>query len=209
MNTLDPHAHALESMPALVSGRLSRADAARVLAHTEACADCRAELELGRRVHAHFAREWRAIGPLVEPARTVAGFDRLWSQITAAEERRGVRGASDPGRARRWAAAVTALAATVLVGVGVEWYRGAAEPQFRTFADPSGPPISACSRMHVQTAPGALEHEVRRALAGAGARIVSGPDENQVYTLAADDVTRALAAVRALPAVLSAEAKGC
>ena len=202
MTTFDLEAHYRDALPALLAGRLTAPDAARVRAHAAACADCRAELELGERVHAHFAREWRVVAPLLEPARVDAGFERLWSRIAAAKP-------AQPKRVtpmRRWSTGVTALAATVLLGLGASWYRGAATAQFNTHADAPAAAARLCTA-RVTVTPGTLDAEARRALEGAGARAAAGPDATQTYTVGVD--ARALERIRALAIVQGVDAKGC
>ena len=199
--TFDRHAKCLSQLPAFVGGRLSAADARAVVAHTHECRECRSELEIARRVHAHYARDWRDAAPLLDPAHEQQGFDQLWARITADAT------PAAPQR-RRWALAsrLTAMAATVLFAAGYVWYGAANAPQYRTLADPTS---RGCVALRVQFGSQTPPADGRARLESTGARIVDGPDANGVYTLRAADPAEALRQLRALRDVTVAEPADC
>jgi anti-sigma factor RsiW len=194
------HAQCVDALPALLNGSLADDDAARVVAHIDECADCRAELDLARRVRAHVGREWRDVAALLEPQHQRAEFERLWVRIAPTEPVRP----SPPRPTRRWVVSLTALAVAMLLGVGVGWYWNASAPDYTTLGDT---PRHACGSVRVQVAnPNAAS---RAALEGTGARIVDGPDSDGIFTLATQDPAAVIGALRALPEVRLAEPTSC
>ena len=198
--TVDVHTRCIDALPQWLAGTLAADETAALAEHVRECAECRAELDVARRLRARFDREWRGVAPLLDANHAEAQFDRLWAQISAAE--------STPPRRptlRRRLPALTALAATVLVGAGVGWYRGAAEPDFRTLADQ---PPHRCTALRVQVnAP--PSDAIRRALQSSGATIVDGRSAGDTFVLTAPDPADALRALRALPDVRLAEPIDC
>ena len=99
MNTPpDKHTRCLELLPAFVGGTLPMNAVPALLAHASECVDCGAELDMARRLNAHFARQWSEVQPLLDPAVEQAGFDHLWARI------------SDPSNAERSAAVAAHVA---------------------------------------------------------------------------------------------------
>jgi predicted anti-sigma-YlaC factor YlaD len=88
---------ARELIPDLVGGRLDAAEAARVAAHVEACADCRADAELARLLY-------------VARPQVPAGL--------AGRVRASMRGDRQRGRRPWWGMAAAAVAVLAL-GIGV------------------------------------------------------------------------------------------
>jgi len=78
----------------------------------------------------------RRVAALLEPAHEHEQFERLWARIAAERT-------TPPRRrtARRPISSFTALAASLLIGVGVAWYHHASAPSYTTLADP---PHHAC-----------------------------------------------------------------
>jgi hypothetical protein len=184
------HSQCIDALPALLSGALPPDDAARLVAHASVCADCAFEFELERRVAA-----------LLEPAHERAQFERLWARIVAADASRPRPHYASP---RRWASSITALAATLLIGAGVAWYRGAASADYTTLADA---PRHACGTLRVRVFD--ATPSARAALEASGARVVTGPDADGVYTLTAADPIEALRTLRASPSIRLAESTDC
>jgi hypothetical protein len=188
-------------LPAFVGGTLPAAEAKAVAAHTAECSECRAELDIARRVHKHFAREWRNVAPLLDDASEDDGFDRLWAQITADAPPHA------PQRDRwNWTSRLTTLAATVAIGASYLWYGAAEVPIYRTLADPTS---RGCVAMHVQFRAATRPEEDRALIESTGARIVDGPDALGTYTLRASDPAESLRLLRALPDVTVAEPADC
>jgi anti-sigma factor RsiW len=202
MNTeSDQHARCIESLPALLGGSLSASETSALLAHTQECDACRAELEFAQRVHTYFVHEWDGSLPLLEAPREQAAFDRLWARITAnSNGTTRVR----PSSHRRFGMPA-ALAATLLIATGALWYSGADAPDYRTLADPSQ---RGCSAIRVQVAPG-LPADSARLFETVGARVVDGSSATGVYTLDATDRAESLRRLRALPDVRLAEPTDC
>jgi len=200
MKSSDVHTRCIDALPEWLAGALAEDEAATFAQHVRDCADCRGELDVARRVRAQFEREWRDVAPLLDAHREEAQFDRLWAQITEAES-------APPRRPLQHArlSALTALAATVLVGAGVAWYRDAAQPDFRTLAD-HPPRHCTALRVEVNAAP---TDAVRRALQSTGATIVDGRSAGDTYVLTAPNAADALQALRALPDVRLAEPIDC
>jgi len=202
MNTTsDQHARCVARLPAFVGGTLPAVEAKAVAAHTAECSECRAELDIARRVHKHFAREWRNVAPLLDDAREHDSFDRLWAQITADAPPRA------PQRDRfNWTSRLTALAATVTIAASYLWYGAAGVPLYRTLADPTS---RGCVALHVQFRTPMQPAEDRELIESTGARIVDGPDTLGTYTLRASDPAESLRLLRALPDVTVAEPADC
>src|SRR5262245_8661625 len=197
--TTDVHAWCVDALPAWLDGALATEAADALTNHLRGCADCRGELELARRVRAHFDREWRAVTPLLDADHEHRQFDALWSRIADGPEARAP--APRPQRMSAWAA----LAATLLVASAVGWYHGAVTPDFRTLAD--GPP-QRCTALRVQVN-GAPTDAVRSALESTGATIVDSRSSGAAFVLTASDPAAALIALRALPEVRLAQPIDC
>ncbi len=202
--TIDRHAQCLELLPAFLGGTSTSSEATMVIAHTAECAECRAELATARRLHGHFAREWRDLEPLLDQSREQPGFDRLWARISAESS---VESSAAPRRSKRrdWSRPLTALAATLLLGAGYAWYQAADTPQYRTLADPA----RTCIALRVQFAPQTSPDDATKALEAAGALKIDGPDAQGIYKLHATNPVEAAHRLRALPAVQLAEPTDC
>ena len=209
--TFDRHAKCLASLPAFLDGTLPPRDATAVLAHTGQCADCHAELEIARRVRAHFAREWRSVAPLLDETREQDSFDQLWARITAESPAAGSTAAEPrvvqllrPKR-RQWASRLMPLAATVVIGAGYVWNLVAGAPLYRTLADPT----RSCVALRVQLSAQTPATDARKLIEATGAHIVDGPDAQGVYMLRAPNAAESLRQLHALPSVQLAEPADC
>jgi hypothetical protein len=183
------HSHWIDALPAYLDGSLPADRAARVITHVAACAECGFELELERRVAA-----------LLDPAHEEAQFERLWKRIAAVAPPAAPRRSAS----HQWLAAMTALAATLLLGTSAAWYRSASSPDYTTLADA---PRHACGSLRVKAVD--ASSAARDAIAAAGARIVAEPGRDGVYTLAAPDPIDALRKLRASSAIRLAEPTDC
>jgi hypothetical protein len=201
MNTpVDVHTRCVDALPQWLAGTLAADEAARLAEHVRVCTDCRGELDVARRVRAQFEREWRAVAPLLDAERAATRFDQLWAQITATEPPPKRRASL-----RERLPLLTALAATVLIGAGIAWYRDATQPDFRTLSD-QPPRRCTALRVEVDAAPSAA---LRRALEATGATIIDARSAGDIYVLTAPNPADALQALRALPDVRLAEPVDC
>jgi len=214
------HSRAELIIPWLVNGSLP-ADAEPALReHVVACPECRQDYEEQLRVR----EAMRAEGPLVFAAES--SYQKLLARIQNPEssrEPRAAAGALDPAESMRpirrtppvvrWLAAAVILQAFAL-GLGAwVWHssRGASEARYVTLTSAapsydSGPRVRVLFRTDLTV--GALQ----TVLQGAGAHIIDGPADGDVYTLgfvpppgSPAALASRIAALRANPAILFAE----
>lgn len=207
-----PHARAELIIPWLVNGSLC-ADAEPALReHISGCPACREDYEEQLRVRAAM----RAEGPLVFAAES--SYQKLLAHIQKADaDREASAGAAEPGAPEsmppsrqtrpivRWLAAAVILQAFAL-GIGAwKWHSAVVAGDARyvtlTSASPSydsGPRVRVLFRTDLSVG------DLQRVLQQAGARIIDGPADGDVYTLRLASPKR-IAALRANPAVLFAE----
>jgi hypothetical protein len=198
--TLDPHTRCVDGLPALLDGSLDAAEAGWLIAHTCACDRCRDELELARRLRAHFEREWSDVAPLLDADHEEAQFERLWTRVAASEP--AVPAPLRPRRVR-WTTALPALAATLLLGTGIAWQQKAEVPSFRTLANP---PLS-CRALKIEVRE--VTPALQQVLKATGARVIAGSRLDGSYTVAAPNPAETLRQLRTLPTVERAEPTGC
>jgi predicted anti-sigma-YlaC factor YlaD len=161
-------------LPWSVTGRLDPDDAARVDAHLRDCAECRAAQAVERSLAAVVAAE-DAVTP--SPAAPLNAFmARLERERPSARTGLGRR-----VRERRLLVGAVAVQALVIAGLvaGLLVRQPPAE-----YATLSRAPTAAAGTLHVVFDADASLAQVQTALARAGARIVDGPGEAGVYTLA-------------------------
>lgn len=214
------HARAELIIPWLVNGSLA-ADASPALReHLATCPDCRADYEEQRQVRAAM----RAEGPLIFAAES--SYQKLLTRIQNPQLDRDLHAAADaPGPSRpipplrqrpplvRWLAAAVILQAFAL-GLGAWlWHSSpaASDARYMTLTSPlpsydSGPRARVLFRTDLSV--GALQ----TLLQSAGAHIIDGPEDGDVYTLgfspppgSAAALAQRIGALRANPGVLFAE----
>lgn len=207
-----PHARAELIIPWLVNGSLP-ADAEPALReHISGCPACRADYEEQLRVRAAM----RAEGPLVFAAES--SYQKLIARIQKPDAgREAAAGAAGLGPPQamaplrqtrpivRWLAAAVILQAFAL-GIGAwKWHStvvaGDARYVTLTSASPShdsGPRVRVLFRTDLPVG------DLQKVLQQAGAQIIDGPADGDVYTLQLASPKR-IAALRANPAVLFAE----
>ncbi len=190
------HQDAWELLPWLVNGRLSDADRGRVEAHLRVCAPCRDELATQRRIY-----QLIATGAAVEQL-PVAGLNKLRRRIDSHE--RAAAPASGESRpdseatSRAWdrtatvrrlprgAIAASAVGIAIVLGVVAAqlWNRsgGRDAPAYHTVTTPASQDGDAAIR--AVFAPTVTLSELQALLDDAHLRIVSGPTEAGVYSLA-------------------------
>jgi hypothetical protein len=221
---VDPYPCATELIPWYVNGTLAAAEAARLSAHLKICESCRREYEGQRRLF----EAMQVDGNLVFAAEP--SFQKLMTRIGTHEDAGELAisappvapvatpapAARAPGRAARWLAA-----AAVLEGLGLGYgawawhaYSATAQSAYVTLTSPApsyrdGPRIRAVFRsgLSVQSL-GAMLHR-------AGAHIIDGPSESNVYTLGFSgsevtprEIEQRATALRASSDVLFAEPLG-
>lgn len=188
-------------LPWYVTGQLEDPERAKVAAHLEGCARCRAELKLEQRLEAE-------VGGL--PLEVERGWAAMRRRVVEAELGPGLIAKAGHAAALAWrapwagwcAAAGLALIAAVLVGRQL-W------PPPAAYHALSNPPaaVSAPADMLVVFKPDARAADVAAALRASGAQIADGPNAADAFALrvAPADRPAALKALRDSPAVALAE----
>lgn len=214
------HARAEAVIPWLVNGSLPEDAESTLREHISTCPECREDYEEQLRVRAAMCAE----GPLVFAAEP--SYQKLLARIQNRESNRETRAAGDepaPTAAMhsfrqtrpivRWLAAAVVLQAFALGGGAWMWLSSQAANSARyvtlTSAAPSyvsGPRVRVLFSTDLSV--GALQ----TLLQGAGAHIIDGPADGDVYTLGFAQppgspaaLAKRVAGLRANPAVLFAE----
>jgi hypothetical protein len=201
---VNEHERAAELLTWQVIGRLSGDDLTWLSAHLEACAHCRAEQRVQRRI-----RDAVASQPVVEFA-PQASFNRLWQQIeadasidnphTPAAAGGAVRAAGRQRRGPRWLRLLAAAQAAAIVLLGAALWQGrqnSAAPEYRTVTESPGT-SGASDEIKAIFADQVRLADVKEILAGTNMLIVSGPNAAGVYTLVSAESSSTLAARAAL-----------
>jgi predicted anti-sigma-YlaC factor YlaD len=161
-------------LPWSVTGRLDPEEAARVDAHLRDCAECRAAQAAERSLAALVGAE-DAVTP--SPAAPLNAFmARLESERAPSRAGLGRR-----NRERRLLVGAVAAQALVIAGLVAGLLVRPAPAEYATL---SRAPTAVAGTLHVVFDADASLAEVQAVLALAGARIVDGPGEAGVYTLA-------------------------
>ena len=191
----DEHRELRDLLPWYVTGQLDAAEATRVEAHLDECAECEAEIRFEERLEAEVARL---------PLDVEQGWARMRQRL--AEDRPG----------RRMANAITArapwlgwgVAAAMMLSIGVIM-----SPALRPAAAPDAyhtlgaAPAAAAGNVVVIFRPDTTERQMREALRASNARLVDGPTQADAYVLQIPAARRelALATLRARHEVVLAE----
>jgi hypothetical protein len=187
-------------LPWYATDRLDAADRARVEAHLEGCAICRAELRQELRLKAEVAdlpldveHGWTSMRARLDGDLPRQPAASLWRRL--GEAWRG------GGAWLGWGVAAS-LVAGILLAVYAP--RPAQPALYHALA---APPVNRAGDIVVLFRPDATEAQLRAALRASGARLVDGPTAADAYVLSAPLPERAqvLAALRAHHAVLDAE----
>lgn len=189
-------------LPWYATGRLEPDDAARVEAHINDCARCRAELKLERRLKA-------------EVADLPSAVDQSWAAMLERLQP-GVRNGAGlswfAGRADGlWRAGRLWIGWAVAAGMGAVFVAGALSPRapipVATYHTLAAPPAARPGNVVVVFQPDATEAQIRTALVASGARLVDGPTAADAYVLNVPLAKRgkALATLRASGPVVAAE----
>jgi hypothetical protein len=181
-------------LPWLVNGRLSEPDCRRVEAHLGVCSACREEVAAQRSIHQVIAADTAIeLMPMAGLNKLRQRIERAASAGTATDspsDRAQPATRSRSHRAGRWqprasaiAASVFAASATLAVSAAIHWrtQRGS-EAQYYTVTTAAAPHAGAVIR--AVFAPTATLSELQVLLDDAHLRIVAGPTEAGVYSLA-------------------------
>jgi hypothetical protein len=211
-NQAREHREVSELIPWYVNARIGEGDRQRVDAHLRDCAQCRGELQLQRQVHgAMTADPGIEYMPTASLKRLQARLDGLDASSDAARESAADRSAQ---RSIRWgksmAASIVVMAGAICILAAGLWTRYQAHPRpldyFTVTSATARPPQEVIRAVF---APATTLLELQSMLDEARLRIVSGPTEAGVYSLAANSslsVSSSLARLRAHAAVRFAEA---
>lgn len=168
------HRRAWEAIPWLVNGRIGDAERDQLEAHLLDCRDCRDELALQRQLRDEIRRE-------AEPAPDAQALERLWQRIDSSAAMDGVPpAAARPRPWVRWLAAAAVIETVALAAVvGANF--GAA-PEYRTYSSAAAAPGSGTIRAVFEA--NLPLGDLQQLLDRANLRIVDGPTDLGVYTLA-------------------------
>jgi Putative zinc-finger len=213
-NQLREHREVSELIPWYVNARIGDADRQRVDAHLRDCAECRGELQLQRQVHAAITADpGIEYMPTASLKRLQARLDGLDAAPDAARARGADRSAQ---RSMRWGGSMAASIAVMALAIGILaaglWTRhqGHSRPlDYFTVTNPAAHPPQEVIR--AVFAPATTLVELQSILDEAQLRIISGPSEAGVYSLAANSslsVSASLGLLRTHAAVRFAEASG-
>jgi hypothetical protein len=222
---VDPHQYATGLIPWYVNGTLAAPEAAKLGAHLDVCAPCRRDYEAQLRLFEAMQPESTLIFA-AEPS-----FRKLMARIGTGEDAGELasgkpapaapipvasRTARAPSRVARWL-----VAAVVLEGLGLGFggwalhtYTVGSAPAYVTLTTPE-PSYRESSRVRVVFRSTLSVQELGTILHKAGAHIIDGPTDSNVYTLGftgggvtAGVAERRIAALRANADVLFAEPLG-
>ena len=190
----EAHSKAEELLPWYASGRLDPTDRMLVEEHLSACADCREQLGIERRL----IREFRAFAPEVD-----AGWTRLRERIVPREPHR-IQRKSAWRMVRHPVIATIAAAQVAFLVLGASILLWLSRPTYQTLGSP---PPSPSADVIVMFRTDATIEDVKSSLKAANASIVDGPTDADAYLLHVPEQRRnvALARLRADDAVQMAE----
>lgn len=191
----DGHHGVRELLPWYVTGQLDAAEAARVEAHLDRCAECQAELRFQERLESEVARL---------PLEVEAGWTRMRRRVEGDRpERRVLRGLQARARWLGWG-----VAAVLMLGLGVllapSLRPAPAAGSYHALGETSA---VASGNVVVIFRPDTTEKSMREALKASGARLVDGPTPADAYVLRVPPAQReaALASLRARREIVMAQ----
>lgn len=191
------HEHCWELIPWVVNGRASDAEQRAVLAHTEACTECREELQRHRALQSHMRGNDDVI----------AAPNASWQKLLAQIDTQPQTNVSETRRSKRpWLIAALWLQ---LVAIGIlagALFTAVRQPEYKTLSTPEVADARAAVR--VVFAPDTSVNKVNELLRQIQGNIIAGPSEAGVYTLSApagNDTQAIIVSLRAHREVLFAE----
>jgi Putative zinc-finger len=222
---VDPHQYAMGLIPWYVNGTLAEPEAAKLGAHLDACTACRRDYEAQLRLFEAMQPEATLVFA-AEPS-----FRKLMARIGTGEDAGALasgrpapaapipvalRTARAPSRMARWLAAAVVLEGLGLGYGGWAWHTSTLStvPAYVTLTAPQ-PSYRDSSRVRIVFRSTLSVQDLGRMLHNAGAHIIDGPTDSNVYTLGftgteatAGVAERRIAALRANADVLFAEPLG-
>ncbi len=222
---IDPHQRALEQIPWYVNGTLEASEAAELGAHLEGCAPCRRDHEAQQRLFDAMQADSTlvfAAEPSFKKLMARIGTHEDAGELSAGGPAPVMASANTPAPRRRFAGTARWLAAAVVVeGLGLGYgawawhaHSAAAAAAYVTLTSPQ-PSYRDSPRVRIVFRSGLSVAGLGTILHAAGAHIIDGPTDANVYTLgfAGAEVTpvivqRRVAALRASADVLFAEPLG-
>jgi hypothetical protein len=193
------HEQCWELIPWVVNGRASDVEERSVLAHADACNECREELDRHRELHKHM----RGTDDVI--AAPNASWQKLLGQIDA----QSAASVEKAYRIKRpWLVAALWIQLVAIATLAGALFRSAAppEPAYTTLSTPETADRRGAVR--VVFAPDAALNHINQLLRSVDCDIIAGPSEAGVYTLATaadQDVQRIIATLRDDSEVLFAE----
>ena len=191
----DGHDGLRELLPWYVTGQLDEAEAARVEAHLDDCAECQAELRFEERLESEVARL---------PLEVEAGWERMRRRIEGEQPRRRVL--RDLRARAPWlgwgVAAVLMLSLGVLMSPSLR-----PAPNADAYHALGAAPAAEPGNVVVIFRPDTTEKAMREALKASGARLVDGPTAADAYVLRVPAAQRdaALSSLRARREIVLAQ----
>jgi len=190
----DEHRELRELLPWYVTRQLEAADAARIEAHLDLCAECQAEVRFEKRLEAEVSRL---------PLEVEAGWARMRRRVETEQIGGLPRWLRLPGPRLGWG-----LAAVLMLALGA-----LLAPSLRPASTADGyhalgaAPTAEPGNLVVIFRPDATEASMREALRASGARLVDGPTPADAYVLRVpqDRRDRALASLRARREIVLAQ----
>jgi anti-sigma factor RsiW len=165
-------------IPWFVNGRLSNADALSVESHLVDCAKCREECAIQARIH-EAIRDEESIAFASE-----ASYRKLADRIEVSRERRPF----GEQRLMRWLVAAVVIESLGLVGWGAwSWqaaHRQSLEARYVTLSSPAETSAPSGAAMRVVFNGDSTLADIQSLLRSVDARMIDGPTEGGVYTLA-------------------------
>lgn len=208
------HLRAWEALPWVANGRATPEQAAMVEAHLADCADCRAELDWQRRLHATMST---GAVPGEDDLAVEAGLQRLMARLDAPGELQPLPGTGRNGSRLTWALAAAVVVQAVGLGVlGLQLGRAGGDSpdtgEYRTLTD-AGPALSSATLRVLPEASMPLS-AWNATLQAQGLQVVGGPNSAGAYALAPAPAAaprpaaEVLAGLRATPGIRLAEPIG-
>lgn len=184
-------------LPWYVNGTASPADCALVEGHLRECGACRERMRRERDLFEQIRRPAPTAVP--DAVESWHRFERTLGDNAPAREP-----ATTPTRLLRWVVVGQAAALAVLSMLLAQalWRQDRSAPSFRTVTTQAPGPAPAQFTVRVAAAAGITAQVVEQIALAHGARVVSGPSAQGVYTLELDQAAlqrQALARLRASP----------